>query len=69
MAFLYQLLTPSSCIVHIIHTSISLLLHGFCSQNLVSAFPETKNQGIPELTCDAFLAYGAPGTNDARRTA
>jgi len=39
------------------------------SQNLVSAFPETKNQGIPELTCAAFLAYGAPGTNDARRTA
>ena len=36
---------------------------------MVSAFPETKNQGFPELTCDAFLAYGAPGTHDARRTA
>jgi hypothetical protein len=60
MAFLDQWRTPSSCIVHIIHTAISLLLQMFCSQNLVSAFPETKNQGIPELTREACLAYCAP---------
>jgi hypothetical protein len=55
--------SPFSGLYHASPPRASLLVW---SHNLVSAFPDEKNQGIPDLTRDAFPAYLLPAIRRSR---
>jgi hypothetical protein len=55
--------SPFSGLYHALPPRASLLVW---SHHLVSAFPDEKNQGIPELTRDDFPAYLLPGIRRSR---